>query len=86
MGNWSPYSKEWEKQRINKKAAEARATFDAKPRPYQAYHRFKGTISYYWTLLVIRLRRLFDRKYREEMDNMEEETIKFFVDMVKDDE
>lgn len=83
MGNWSPYSEEWEKQRINRKA---QAAFEAKSRAYQAYHRLKGTISYYWTLLAIQIRRLFDRKYREEMDSMEEKGIQFFVDMVKDDE
>ncbi len=82
MGNWSPYSEEWEKQRINKKAEEARAAYEKNPRLYRAM----GTIRSYETLLLIHLRRLFDRKYREEMVSMQEKTLNFFVDMVKDDD
>ena len=66
MGNWSPYSEEWEKQHVRKVIENANATrieFEKKPWAYKAIVRASGTIRYYWSLLKIRVRMFFDREY-----------------------
>ena len=90
MGNWSPYSEEWEKQRLEKAMdqlnAERRA-FEKKPKPYKAMVHFCQTIKYYGSLAVIHIRMAFDRKYREEVrhsvDEMDNKMIRFLADIVK---
>ena len=71
MGNWSPYSEYWEKQRVKKIIKEAKNThaeFEKKPRIYKKAVKFYGTIQYYCTLLSIHIHRVLNRKYRDEMD------------------
>ena len=92
MGNWSPYSEEWEKQRLEKAMdqlnAERRA-FEKKPKPYKAMVRLCKTIKYYGSLAVIHIRMVFDRKYREEVrhsvDEMDDKMIRFLADIAKAD-
>ena len=92
MGNWSPYSEEWEKQRIKRAIADAEAkriAFEQKPRIYQAIVKFVSTIRYYFELLVIRVRMLFDRQYRDEVHHITEDdakTLRAIVDILKDDD
>ena len=93
MGNWSPYSKEWERQHLQKiidGAETARIEFEKKPRIYKAIVRLGQTISYYWSLLVIRIRMLFDHKYRQEMQQatkgLEEKVLRTVVDFVNEEQ
>lgn len=70
MGNWSPYSEEWEQQRIEKfieKADAVRREFEKKPRIYKAIVRGIASIKYYCSLFAIHTRMIFDRKYREQI-------------------
>ena len=92
MGNWSPYSKEWEKQHLQKiidGAETARLEFEKKPRIYKATVRLGQTISYYWSLLVLRIRKIFDREYRQEVkqatNELEEKILRSAVDMVNEE-
>ena len=92
MGNWSPYSEEWEKQRLRRMIDEteaARLAFERKPQIYKAMVRLLETIKYYWTLLVVHIRMTIDRTYREEIkqgtDGLEEKTIKAIADTMEDD-
>ena len=92
MGNWSPYSKEWERQHLQKiidGAETARIEFEKKPWIYKAIVRLGQTISYYWSLLVIRIRMLFDHDYRQEINQatneLEEKILKAAVDMVNEE-
>ena len=92
MGNWSPYSEEWEKQHLKKIMNEtepARVEFEKKPWIYKAIVRLLGTISYYWSLLVLRIRKIFDREYRQEVkqatNELEEKILRSAVDMVNDE-
>lgn len=92
MGNWSPYSEEWEKQHLKKmieKSETARLTFEKKPWIYKATVRLLKTIQYYLSLMAIHIRMIFDRKYREEVkhavDGLEEKTLRAIVDMMNDD-
>ena len=76
MGNWSPYSEEWERQRIEKfieKADAARKEFEKKPWLYKAVIRGIQTIRYYGSLFTIHVRMIFDRKYREKVIRETEE-------------
>ncbi len=93
MGNWSPYSEEWEKQRVKKIITEtnaARIEFEKKPPIYKALYRFAGTMRYYSSLLFIHFRRLFDRKYREEMereiDEADDKALRYLAELLKEDE
>lgn len=93
MGNWSPYSKEWEKQHLQKiidGAETARLEFEKKPWIYKATVRLGQTISYYWSVLVIRIRMLFDREYRQEMQQatkgLEEKVLRAVVDFVNEEQ
>ena len=93
MGNWSPYSKEWERQHLQKTidgAEAARLEFEKKPRIYKAIVRLGQTISYYWSLLLIRIRMLFDREYRQEMQQatkgLEEKVLRAVVDFVNEEQ
>lgn len=93
MGNWSPYSKEWERQHLQKiidGAETARLEFEKKPRIYKATVRLGQTISYYWSVLVIRIRMLFDREYRQEMQQatkgLEEKVLRAVVDFVNEEQ
>ena len=93
MGNWSPYSKEWEKQHLQKiidGAETARIEFEKKPWIYKAIVRLGQTISYYWSLLVIRIRMLFDYEYRQEMQQatkgLEEKVLRAVVDFVNEEQ
>lgn len=73
MGNWSPYNEEWEKQHAKKvieNANAARIEFEKKPWAYKAIVRASGTISYYLSFLKIRVRMLFDREYRDEVNRV----------------
>ena len=92
MGNWSPYSEEWEKQHARKvieNANAARIEFEKKPWVYKAIVRASGTISYYWSLLIIRVRMFFDQEYRDEVNrvtkDLEEKGIKAIADILTDD-
>ncbi len=92
MGNWSPYSEEWEKQHLKKmieKSETARLAFEKKPWVYKAIVRLLKTIQYYSSLLAIHIRMIFDRKYREEVthavDSLEEKTLSAIVDLVNED-
>ena len=92
MGNWNPYSKEWEKQHLQKiidGAETARLEFEKKPWIYKAIVRLWGTISYYWSLLVLHIRKIFDREYRQEVkqatNELEEKILRSAVDMVNDE-
>ena len=92
MGNWSPYSEEWEKQHLKKiieKSETARLAFEKKPWIYKATVRLLKTIQYYLSLMAIHIRMIFDRKYREEVnhavDGLEKKTLKAIVDLVKED-
>ena len=92
MGNWSPYSKEWERQHLQKiidDAENARLEFEKKPWIYKVIIRLGETISYYWSLLVIRIRILFDHEYRQEIkqatDGLEEKILRAAVDMVNEE-
>ncbi len=70
MGNWSPYSEEWERQRIEKfieKADAARKEFEKKPRIYKTIVRGIASIKYYGSLFAIHTRMIFDRQYREQV-------------------
>ena len=63
MGNWSPYSEEWEKQhlkKIMKETESARVEFEKKPWIYKAAVRLWQTIEYYGWLLAITIRKVFD--------------------------
>ena len=89
MGNWSPYSEEWEKQHIRKIIKEAKTAyieFEKKPGIYKVLCRLRQTIEYYLWFLAITIRKTFDRKYREEMyqtvSSMEEKTIKAIADLM----
>ena len=93
MGNWSPYSKEWERQHLQKiidGAETARVEFEKKPRIYKAIIRLGQTISYYWSLLLIRIRMLFDHEYRQEMQQatkgLEEKVLRAVVDFVNEEQ
>ncbi len=93
MGNWSPYSKEWEKQHLQKiidGAETARIEFEKKSWIYKAIVRLGQTISYYWSLLVIRIRMLFDYEYRQEMQQatkgLEEKVLRAVVDFVNEEQ
>jgi hypothetical protein len=93
MGNWSPYSKEWERQHLQKiidGAETARIEFEKKPWIYKAIVRLGQTISYYWSLLVIRIRMLFDYEYRQEMQQatkgLEEKVLRAVVDFVNEEQ
>ena len=92
MGNWSPYSEEWEKQHLKKLMEESDATrreFERKPRIYKAIVRLWQTIMYYGELLAMQIRMAFDPKYRKEVrqavDGLEEKTLKAIVDIVNED-
>lgn len=92
MGNWSPYSEEWEKQRARKVIEDsnaARIEFEKKPWAYKAIVRASGTISYYWSLLVVRARMFFDREYQDEVNratkDLEKKGIKAIADILTDD-
>ena len=92
MGNWSPYSEEWEKQHLKKmieKSETARLAFEKKPWIYKATVRSLKTIQYYLSLMAIHIRMIFDRKYREEVnhavDGLEEKTLRAIVDMMNHD-
>ena len=89
MGNWSPYSEEWEKQHLKKmieKSETARLAFEKKPWIYKAIVRLLKTIQYYLSLMAIHIRMIFDRKYREEVnhavDGLEEKTLRAIADMI----
>lgn len=89
MGNWSPYSKEWERQHLQKiidGAETPRLEFEKKPWICKAIIRIGQTISYYWSLLLIRIRMLFDHQYRQEMKeatkDLEEKVLRAVVDLV----
>ena len=93
MGNWSPYSKEWERQHLQKiidGAETARIEFEKKPWIYKAIIRLGQTISYYWSLLVIRIRMLFDHEYRQEMQQatkgLEEKVLRAVADLVNEEQ
>ena len=93
MGNWSPYSKEWERQHLQKiidGAETARIEFEKKPWIYKAIVRLGQTISYYWSLLVIRIRMLFDHEYRQEMQQatkgLEEKVLRAVADLVNEEQ
>ncbi len=93
MGNWSPYSKEWERQHLQKiidGAETARIEFEKKPWIYKAIVRLGQTISYYWSLLVIRIRMLFDHEYRQKMQQatkgLEEKVLRAVVDFVNEEQ
>ena len=75
MGNWSPYSEEWEQQRIQKALgqmaedyAHKKAAFERLPRPIQALIKAGQTIHYYIDIAYIQLRKKVDRRYRQEME------------------
>ena len=92
MGNWSPFSEEWEKQQIKKmieKSETSRLAFEKKPWIYKAIVRLLKTIQYYLSLMAIHIRMTFDRKYREEVnhavDGLEEKTLRAIADMMNDD-
>ncbi len=92
MGNWSPYSEEWEKQHARKVIENANATrteFEKKPWAYKAIVTATGTISYYWSLLILHIRVLFDREYRKEVNqarkDFEEKGLKTIVDILTED-
>ena len=85
-------SEEWEKQhlkKIMKETESARVEFEKKPWIYKAAVRLWQTIEYYGWLLAITIRKVFDRKYREEMSQevsgMEEKTIKAIADLLTED-
>ena len=89
MGNWSPYSEEWEKQHIRKIIKEAKTAyceFEKKPKIYKVLFRLRQTIAYYGWLLEITIRKAFDRKFREEIhqsvSDMEEKAIKAIADLM----
>ncbi len=93
MGNWSPYSKEWERQHLQKiidGAETARIEFEKKPWIYKAIVRLGQTISYYCSLLVIRIRMLFDHEYRQKMQQatkgLEEKVLRAVVDFVNEEQ
>ena len=93
MGNWSPYSEEWEKQHARKvieNANAARIAFEKKPWAYKAIVRASGTISYYLSFLKIRVRMLFDREYRDEVNrvtkDLEEKGLKAIADILTENE
>ena len=93
MGNWSPYSKEWERQHLQKiidGAETARIEFEKKPWIYKAIVRLGQTISYYWSLLVIRIRMLFDHEYRQEMQQatkgLEEKVLRAVADLMNEEQ
>ena len=86
MGNWSPYSEEWEKNRIRKVIDEteaARREFEQKPWLYKVIVKYWGTICYYWNLLKVHIRMFFDRDYREKMKHEIDGGIKVFADMIR---
>ena len=92
MGNWSPYSEEWEKQHVKKVIENANAAwieFEKKPWAYKAIVRASKTISYYWSLLSIHVRMFFDREYRDEVNrvtkDLEGKGIKAIADILTDD-
>ncbi len=91
MGNWSPYSQAWEKQRVEKTMDQLnarRSAFEKKPKLLRALVRFCQTIAYYGALWGMHLRMVFDRKYREEarqsLDGMEEKMLRRLADIAKD--
>ena len=92
MGNWSPYSEEWEKQHLKKmieNSETARLAFEKKPWIYKVTVRSLKTIQYYLSLMAIHIRMIFDRKYREEVNHavngLEEKTLRAIVDFVNED-
>ena len=92
MGNWSPYSEEWERQRIKRVIEEndtARKAFEKKPWPYKMAVRLWETVKYYGSLLTIHFHMLIDREYRKEMkqitDDLEEKVFQTVVSMTKKD-
>lgn len=92
MGNWSPYSEEWERQRIKKFIEEndtARKEFEKKPCLYKMTVRLWETVKYYGSLLTIHFRMLIDREYRKEMkqitNDLEEKVFITIVNVVKED-
>ncbi|MBR5108834.1 MAG: hypothetical protein IK099_01465 [Clostridia bacterium] len=91
MGNWSPYSEEWEKQRTKKIIEEndkTRKEFEQKKWLYKASVRFLETIKYYSSLLLIHFHMLVDREYRKEMkqltSNLENNVFRPFVNMLQE--
>ena len=93
MGNLSHYSKQWYRQHLQKiidGAETARIEFEKKPWIYKAIVRLGQTISYYWSLLLIRIRMLFDHEYRQEMQQatkgLEEKVLRAVVDFVNEEQ
>ena len=75
MGNWSPYSEEWEQQRVQKALGQIaedythkKAAFERLPRPIQALIKAGQTIHYYIDIAFIQIRKRIDRKHREKME------------------
>ena len=74
MGKFSPYSEEWERQRIKKTLDQMameyqrkKAAFNRLPRPIQALVRAGQSVSYYLPIFRIYLRKKVDRQYHQEM-------------------
>ena len=93
MGNWSPYSKEWERQHLQKiidGAETVRLEFEKKPWIFKAIIRLGQTIIYYWSILLIRIRMLFDHEYRQEMQQatkgLEEKVLRAVADLVNEEQ
>ena len=75
MGNFSPYSEEWEKQHMNKvitrameEYAQRKAAFEKLPKPIQLLIIAGEKTSYYVDIAYIQIRKCVDRKYREAME------------------
>ena len=75
MGYFSPYSEEWERQRIKKTLDQMameyqrkKAAFNRLPRLIQALVRAGQTAGYYLTIFRIYLQKKFYRKYRQEVE------------------
>ena len=75
MGNWSPYSEEWEKAHVEsvldiaaEECVHNKAVFEGLPRPVQALIKAGQTARYYLDIALIQIRKRIDRKYREEME------------------
>ena len=89
MGNWSPYSEEWEKQHVQKVIEEAQKQFDEfekKPWLYKKIFMLKGTIGYYCSVVKIEIRKFFDKEYRDRIDaerkRIEEEGLQKIRDFI----
>ena len=75
MGKWSPYDEAWEKQRLTKSLRQAmedgqkkRTAYEMKPRPVQRLIDTAQTVSYYFTIVRIWIRKHADRQYCRTME------------------